>query len=47
MNVFLRLGWVRRRGKGGGRNFLINCEDIKESSETMTLVLNWTAELKK
>jgi hypothetical protein len=42
-----------RRGSGpydvtaDGKKFLINGEDVKESSEPMTLVLNWTEELKK
>ena len=30
-----------------GKKFLINSGDVKESGEPMTLVLNWTAELKK
>jgi len=42
-----------RRGSGpydvtaDGKKFLINSGDVKESGEPMTLVLNWTAELKK
>jgi serine/threonine protein kinase len=42
-----------RRGAGpydvtaDGKKFLINSGDVKESSEPITLVLNWTAELKK
>jgi hypothetical protein len=30
-----------------GKKFLINSGNVKEGNEPMTLVLNWTAELKK
>lgn len=30
-----------------GKKFLVNVGDLKEGSEPLTLVLNWTAELKK
>jgi len=42
-----------RRGSGpfdvtaDGKRFLINSGDVKESGEPMTLVVNWTSELKK
>jgi serine/threonine protein kinase len=42
-----------RRGSGpfdvtaDGKKFLVNSGDVKESGEPMTLVLNWTTELKK
>ena len=49
--LFSALGARRGSGPydvtGDGKKFLINSEDVKESSEPMTLVLNWTDELKK
>ena len=33
--------------KGDGRKFLVNVGNLKEGSDPLTLVLNWTAELKK
>ena len=43
---------VRRAGgpydvTADGKKFLINSGDVKESSEPITLVVNWPAELKR
>jgi hypothetical protein len=32
---------------GDGKKFLVNSGNLKEGSDPLTLVLNWTAELKK